>query len=219
MSFLIVAQATADLHTTKDLEEAARWRARFAAEAIASFDIYASNGPEPTSSYDSPASAGAAYRSDIAAQPSREHQGIRLGVVHIVNDSNILVVSRTGGNTIRVAPQCVMMDSGAQPVIISKKLAHNFWVMADDLAPCPFTIVTSIGHVEQANGYTQEPLQLNFRVKPRDPSAPLLLRCAVTEATNYDILVGQEALYLLSFGLDNWTEEACIQLGWSVENG
>lgn len=30
--------------------------------------------------------------------------------------------------------------------------------MADNLAPCSFTIVTFIGHVEQATGYTQEPL-------------------------------------------------------------
>jgi hypothetical protein len=28
---------------------------------------------------------------------------------------------------------------------------------------------------------------------------------------NYDILVGQQALYPLGFGLDNWTEEACIR--------
>ena len=108
----------------------------------------------------------------------------------MVNDTGILVVSRTGGNVIRVAPRCVMMDSGAQPVMIGKKLAQKLGLAAKDLAPCPFTIVTSIGHVERATGYTREPLQLSFRVKPGDPPAPLLLRCAVTDATNYDILVG-----------------------------
>ena len=74
---------------------------------------------------------------------------------------------------------------------------------AEDLASCPFIIVTSIGHVERATGYTREPLQLSFRVKPEDPPASFFLRCAVTDATNYEILVGEQALYTLGFGLDN----------------
>ena len=76
---------------------------------------------------------------------------------------------------------------------------------ADNLALCPFTIITSIGHVERTISYTQEPLHLSFRVKPEDPSAPFFLRCAVTNVTNYDILVGQKTLYPHGFGLDNWT--------------
>ena len=64
---LTVAQAIADLPTTEDPEEAARQRARLAVEAIASFDGHASDGQELTSSYDSPASAGATCLSDVAA--------------------------------------------------------------------------------------------------------------------------------------------------------
>ena len=45
------------------------------------------------------------------------------------------------------------------------------------------------------------------------------LQCAVTSATNYDILVGPQALYLLGFGVDNWTEEAWIRPGWSADDG
>ena len=41
----------------------------------------------------------------------------------------------------------------------------------------------------------------------------------MAEATNYDILVGQQALYPLGFGLDNWTEEAWIRPGWSAGDG
>jgi hypothetical protein len=137
----------------------------------------------------------------------------------MVNDSDILMVSRAGGNPIRVASQCVMMDSGAQPVMIGKKFAQELRLTADDLAPCPFTIVTSIGQVERATGYTREPLQLSFRVKLGHSPAPLLLRCAVMDATNYDILVGQQAFYPLGFGLDNWTEEAWIRPGWSAGDG
>ena len=74
---------------------------------------------------------------------------------------------------------------------------------ADDLVPCSFTIVTLIGHMQRATSYTREPLQLSFRMKPRDAPVLLLLRCTVTDATNYDILIGQETLYPFDFGLDN----------------
>lgn len=150
---LTVAQATVDPFTMEDPDDTAKRRARFAAEAIVSFDAHASDGPEPTTSCDSPVSAGAAYLSDVAARPARERRSIRPGVVRMVNDSGILVVSRAGGNTIPVAPQCMMIDSGAQLVMIGKKFAKELRLTADDLAPCPFTIVfTSIGHVERATG-------------------------------------------------------------------
>ena len=64
-----------------------------------------------------------------------------------------------------------------------------------------------------------KPLQLSFRVKPRHPSLPLFLRCAVRDATNYDILVSQQAFYSLALCLDNWTEEAWIGPGWSAGDG
>ena len=56
--------------------------------------------------------------------------------------------------------------------MIGKKLVQELELTADDLAPCPFTIVTSVGHVERAIGYTREPLQLSFRVRPKDLHAP-----------------------------------------------
>ena len=56
---LTMAQATVDSSTTGDPEETTKRRARLAAEAIASFDAHASDGHEPTTSSDSPISAGA----------------------------------------------------------------------------------------------------------------------------------------------------------------
>ena len=38
-------------------------------------------------------------------------------------------------------------------------------------------------------------------------------------ATTYDILLGQHALYPIGFGLDNWTEEAWFRPGWSLGDG
>ena len=78
------------------------------------------------------------------------------------------------------------------------------------MAHWPFTIVTSIGHVERATGYTREELQFNFQIKPEDSPTPLLLMCVLTDVTNYDILIGQQALYPHGFDLDNATKEALI---------
>ena len=86
-------------------------------------------------------------------------------------------ISQTGDNVTWVAPRCVMMDSGAQPVMIGKIYAPKLGFTVEDLTPCPFTMVTCIGHGERATGYTREPLQLSFRVQHGDPHAPLLLRC------------------------------------------
>jgi hypothetical protein len=44
-----------------------------------SFDVYASHGQEPNTSYDSPASTGVAYLFDVAARPAREHKDIQPG--------------------------------------------------------------------------------------------------------------------------------------------
>ena len=55
----------------------------------------------------------------------------------MMNGFGILVVNRAGGNAIRVAPQCVMMDSGAQSVMIDKMLAHKLWLTSDGMAPSP----------------------------------------------------------------------------------
>ena len=43
-----------------------------------------------------------------------------------------------------------MMDLGAQPIMIGKRLAQELGLAAENLAPCTFTIVTSIGHMERA---------------------------------------------------------------------
>lgn len=82
------------------------------------------------------------------------------------------------------------MDSGPQLVMVGKKFAHELRLAVDGRQLGSLLIYTFIGHVEQAIGYIWEPLQLGFR----DPPAPLLLRCAVMDATNHDILIGQKTI-------------------------
>ena len=74
--------------------------------------------------------------------------------------------------------------------MIITNIAQELRLIANDLVFYPFIIIASIGHVARAIGYTREPLELSFQVKSRDPPAPLLLRCAVIDATNNNTLVG-----------------------------
>jgi hypothetical protein len=163
--------------------------------------------------------AGAAYLADIFARPARERHNLQLGVVRLINDESLFVVSRTDIPVIRATPLRVMMDSGAQPVMIGKGLADSFALTPANLDPCPFTIVTSVGDTERATGYTKTPLHLIFNVVAGPTYTHLSMKCVVTNATNYDILVAQQVLYPLGFGLDNWTEETWIRPGWSSGDG
>ena len=200
-------------------EELVALRAKLAAEAISIFEANAAPTPPLQPSEDQSLISGVAYLSDIAARSARERRGVRPGVVRLVNDDGVMVVGRTDGNSTRATPLRVMLDSGAQPVMIGKQLAQDLGLVAADLEPCPFTIVTSVGGTETALGYTRHPLQLMFGVGSGPLFTHVSLQCAVTGATNYDILVGQQALYPLGFGVDNWTEEAWIRPGWSAGDG
>ena len=97
---------------SEDPEEVAKRRVRLAVETIAFFDAHTLDDMGTTTSYASLESAGAAYLCDVAARSACERRRIRPGVVRMVNDTGILVVIRIGGNATRVAPCCVMMDSG-----------------------------------------------------------------------------------------------------------
>ena len=71
---------------------------------------------------------------------------------------------------------------------------------------------------EQPIGLTKESLRLQFKVGA-DAFTYVAVRCVVTNATTYDILLGQHALYPIGFSLDNWTEEAWFRPRWSLGDG
>ena len=214
-----VAQAVTEVSSIDDTEEALRLRARLASEAVAEFQeriaIPVTESTDPGAQFGN----GAAYLADISARSARERQSLHPGVVRLVNDNGLFVVARTGNSSIRATPLRVLLDSGAQPVMIGKRLADDLGLTVADFEPCPFTILTSLGGTERATGITRNPLQLIFRVGNGPTYCHLSLRCAITGATNYDILVGQQALYPIGFGLDNWTEEAWIRPGFASGDG
>ena len=132
------------------------------------------------------------------------------GLAKLANSSHVFSVVR--GNGSRVYPQKVLLDTGAQPIMFGKNLAESLGIKAEDLDPCPFTIATSLGGTEHPTWLTKEPLKLQFKVS-NDAYTHISVRCMVTGATTYDMLLGQQALYHIGFGHDCWTEEAWFRPG------
>ena len=63
----------------------------------------------------------------------------------MVNDDRVMVVGRTDGNSTRATPVRVMLDSGAQPMMIDKQLAQDLDLGASDLEPCPLPLSHQLG--------------------------------------------------------------------------
>ena len=135
-------------------EDFVAMRAKLAAEAISAFEANATSTPTAQPSEHQSLISGVAYLSDVAARSARERRNLRPGVVCLGNDGGVMVVACTDGNFTRATPLRVMLDSGAQPVMIGKQLAQDLGLGAADLEPCPFTIVTSVWGTEKAMGYT-----------------------------------------------------------------
>lgn len=186
-------------------------RAKFVADVISAFEVNATSYSTAQLGGDHSLIFGVVYLSDVAARSARKRRSVRPEVVRLVNDGGVMVVGCTEGNSTRVGPHRIILDSGAQPMMIDNQLAKDLGLCNADLEQCPFTIVTSVGGTEKAMGYTRHPLQLMFGVGVGPLFSHVSLQCDVSGATNYDILVGQYVLYPLGFGVDNWTEEAWIR--------
>jgi len=72
------------------------------------------------------------------------------------------------------------------------------------------------GSVEEVFGESLNLIKLNFN-KGIDQELCLQVRCLVTNATNYDVLNEQKALFPLSFTIDNWFEHAYYQMDWETD--
>lgn len=83
---------------------------------------------------------------------------MRPRIICLVNDGGVIVVGRTNGNPTRATSLRIMLDLGAQLVMIGKQLALDLDLGASNLESCPFTIVTLVGGMEKAMGYTRHPL-------------------------------------------------------------
>jgi hypothetical protein len=75
--------------------------------------------------------------------------------------------------------------------MLNSKLQKSMW-----------QICTLSGNVEEVLGESSDLITLNVN-EGIDQELCLHVRCLVTNATSYDVLIGQEALFPPSFTIDN----------------
>jgi len=77
-------------------------------------------------------------------------------------------------------------------------------------------IHTTNGSVEEVFRNSLNLITLNFN-ECTDQELYLQVKCFVTNATNYDVFIGKEALFPPSFTIDNWFEHVYYQMDWEID--
>jgi len=109
----------------------------------------------------------------------------------------------------------VLLDTGAQPVILGVQFAKKMGMLDSKLRKSMWQIRTASGSVEEVLGESSDLIALKFN-EGTDQELCLQVRCLVTNATSYDVLIGQEALFPPGFTIDNWFEHAYYKVDWEM---
>jgi len=103
-----------------------------------------------------------------------------------------------GGHT----PGVVLLDIGVQLVILGVQFTTKMGMFDSKLWKSMWQIHIASGSVEEVFKESSNLIALNFN-KGTDQELCLQVRCLVINATSYDLLIGQEALFPPSFIIDN----------------
>jgi hypothetical protein len=96
----------------------------------------------------------------------------------------------------------VLLDTGAQPVIFRVQFVKKMGMLNSKLRKSMWQIRTTSGNVKEVLGESSDLIALNFN-EGTDQELCLQVRCLVTNATSYDVLIGQEAMFSPGFIIDN----------------
>jgi hypothetical protein len=87
-------------------------------------------------------------------------------------------------------------------MILGAQFAKKMGMLNSKLWKSTWQIHTASGSVEEVFRETLDLIALNFN-EGTDQELCLQVKCLVTNATNYDVLIGQKALFPLDFTIDN----------------
>jgi hypothetical protein len=77
-------------------------------------------------------------------------------------------------------------------------------------------IRTASGSVEEVLGENSDLILLNFN-EGTNQELYLQVKCLVTNATSYNVFIGQEALFPSGFIIHNWFKDAYYQVDWETD--
>jgi hypothetical protein len=116
-----------------------------------------------------------------------------------------------GGHT----PKVVLLDTGAQPVILKVQFAKKMGMLDSKLRKYMWQIRTVNGSIKEVLGESSNFITLNFN-EGINQEFCLQIKCFVTNATNYDVFIKQEALFPPGFTIDNWFEHVYYRMEWEI---
>ncbi len=97
-------------------------------------------------------------------------------------------------------PDRVLLDFGAQPLMLGKTRCNGLGILRSELEPCPFQIQTSLGGAsDKFHFMTRERLSVQMKPDHVTDSSRLGVTIVVTTIKSYDVLVGGAVLYPMGF--------------------
>ncbi len=76
-------------------------------------------------------------------------------------------------------------------------------------------ICTASGSIEEVLGESSDLIAFNFN-EGTNENFCLQIKCFVTNATSYDVFIGQKALFPPGFTIDNWFKHAYYRMDWET---
>jgi hypothetical protein len=103
---------------------------------------------------------------------------------------NIESAIQVGGHT----PRVLLLDTGAQPMILGVQFVEKMGMLDSKLRKFMWQICTVNGSVKEVLGESSSLIALNFN-EGTNQELCIQVKCLVTNATSYYVLIGQKALF------------------------
>jgi len=116
-----------------------------------------------------------------------ERTFITTGIAIVDNNNSTIQV---GGHT----PIVVLLDIGAQLVILGVQFAKKMGMFDSKLRKSMWQIHTASGSVKEVLGESSDLIALNFN-EGTNQELCLHVRCLITNATSYNVFIGQKACF------------------------
>ncbi len=153
------------------------------------------------SSVDNPWQAATAKMDALPVRPTINREKLTPGVCMLDNRSGIFRLVSPTGQVYRL--DRILLDFGAQPLMLGKVTCIDFSIWRSELELCPFQISTSLGGASDRSHFVpSERLSMQMRPDHVTNSSRLGVTVVVTTTKSYDILVGGAVLYPMGFQMD-----------------
>jgi hypothetical protein len=130
----------------------------------------------------------------LPARPAIDRERLTPGVCMLDNWSGIFRLVSPTGQVYK--PDRVLLDFGAQPLMLGKAACIGLGIQRSEFESCPFQIKTSLGGAnDRSNFVTRERLSVQMKLDHATDNFKLGVTAVVTAAESYDVLIGGAVLF------------------------